>query len=132
MGTIIENLLGNISIAEFISLYIFAIIGMVLVLLIDSNGRDQSSVNTPVRFSWRFLLRDNYKRILLWVVVMYIMIRFGLVKMFVQSILGEGESASMEFSMVVVGASFDAVLFFIKNKFGFMKGNRKNNEAYEK
>jgi cytochrome c biogenesis protein CcdA len=69
-------ILGFLSAKQFLSMCLFATIGIIISLLIDAQTRDQSSTRTPVRFSWWFLLKDNWKSILLTALIVLMTLRF--------------------------------------------------------
>ena len=56
----------------FIAELVFAVIGMIMALLGDATTRDQNSPNTPEKFSFWFLLKDNWKTIVLSVLAVLI------------------------------------------------------------
>ncbi len=57
--------------------FIFALLGSVLNLLIESNKRDPNSTRTPPNFSFLFLFKDNVKRLLITVILIFIFMRFS-------------------------------------------------------
>lgn len=70
-------LLGFLSLKLFLVMLLFAVLGIIVSLLIDSQRRDQSSKNTPEKFSWLFLLKDNWKTIVLTAIIVVLTIRFA-------------------------------------------------------
>jgi type IV secretory pathway TraG/TraD family ATPase VirD4 len=71
-----KNILGNLSIGYYISAFFFSCLAIILVLYVKSIGRDRDSKNTPVHYSWKFLLWDNFKKITCGLIVMYLFYRF--------------------------------------------------------
>ena len=61
---------------QFLSVFFIVLVGIAISLLVDSMGRDTKSAKTPSKFSWKFLLLDNLKRIFLVVLVIFVSIRF--------------------------------------------------------
>lgn len=70
-------LLGSIPASLFLAMLVFASIGVIMALLIDSQKRDQCSKSTPAKFSFKFLLKDNWKTILLTVLAILMTLRFA-------------------------------------------------------
>ena len=69
-------ILGFLPVGMFFSMLLFATIGIAIRLLFDAQKRDQSSVNTPRKFSIMFLLRDNWKTILATFLTVLVTLRF--------------------------------------------------------
>ena len=70
-------ILGFLTLKLFLAMVLFASVGIVISLLIDSKSRDKASPATPVKFSIWFLLKDNWKTILLTVLVVLMTLRFA-------------------------------------------------------
>jgi hypothetical protein len=70
------NLLGPWQPGDFISAFIFAIVGAVLIMLLHTNKRDVTSPHTPVQFSWSFFFFDNAKRIVAGLILILAGLRF--------------------------------------------------------
>src|SRR4030042_5217459 len=70
-------LLGYVDLDMFLVMLLFTFLGIAVSLLIDSQKRDQTSKNTPVKFSWLFLLKDNWKTILLTFLIVVLTLRFA-------------------------------------------------------
>lgn len=69
-------LLGFIPAKMFLAMIGFACIGIIVALLIDATKRNHASPSTPVKFSWKFLIVDNLKTILLTALAILITLRF--------------------------------------------------------
>jgi hypothetical protein len=69
-------LLGSASLTYYVAAEIFALLALVVSLYLHSQKRDVASPNTPVGFSWKFLLWDNFKRIAVGQIVMFFLFRF--------------------------------------------------------
>lgn len=74
--TFTENMLGKLTFITFISGLLFAGIGILITLLVHSLTRDKESERTPVKYSFTFMLYDNWKRILLVFLCVLVTIRF--------------------------------------------------------
>jgi hypothetical protein len=68
---------GIVPKAMFTAMLLFSLVGVITALLIDSQKRDQNSASTPKQFSWVFLLKDNWKTIMLSVICVVITLRFA-------------------------------------------------------
>ena len=57
----------------YIAGFIISFLAIILSLLHHSLGRDKYSTNTPIKYSFLFLLQDNLKRILAGMILMYLL-----------------------------------------------------------
>jgi len=112
MKEFVELLIGKVSVIMFAALYFFALLGVVINILYHANTRDQNSPGTPVKFSVKFLLWDNWKRLILVLLLIYVSIRF-LGTMFTIDVSGNNELYL--FSAVVIGFGWDKLGEIIKN-----------------
>ena len=110
--------IGNIGGTMFSALFVFAMIGVAINLLLHANTRDQNSPNTPVKFSFKFLLADNWKRILLALLLIYVSIRFTSL-IFAIDVTGNNELYL--FSAVIIGFAYDKLGEILKEKTDFLK-----------
>jgi hypothetical protein len=62
---------------KFLGLIFFALVGVMLSLLLQTTARNPNSESTPFKFSWKFLWKDNVKRILASIVLIYVALRFS-------------------------------------------------------
>ncbi len=69
--------LGSLSLALFLTMAFFSQVGLGVNLLLHSNTRDQESPNTPKKFNLWFLIRDNWKSIVLTESLILLTIRFA-------------------------------------------------------
>lgn len=104
---ILLNLIGSISIATFISGIFFGCLGALLSLLIDSNNRDVNSPGSPVHYSYAYLFRNNWKKILASFILIVVSIRFC------KDIFNLEPTMFVSF---LIGLSWDALMTFIKKK----------------
>lgn len=117
MKEFISLLIGNISGPMFAALFLFSMVGVTINLLLHATTRDQNSLNTPVNFSLKFLLWDNWKRILLSILLIWVTIRF-------MSILFEIDTINREyylFAALIVGFIFDKLGEIFKAKTTFLR-----------
>lgn len=72
-----QQVLGDVSPAFFWAMFLFAFMGMVASLLLNATDRNPSSVASPGGFSLWFLIKDNHKRIVLSLFLIFIGITVG-------------------------------------------------------
>ncbi|RKD19019.1 hypothetical protein BCY91_14170 [Pelobium manganitolerans] len=71
------NTLGGLSLAYYASTMLFALIGAIIGLRISSLKRDKTSINTPYKFNFWFLIRDNAQRLLTNFLICFVVFRFA-------------------------------------------------------
>ena len=116
MNEIKLSLLGSQSCAAFAALVFFALIGLALSGLLQTTKRNVTSAATPVQFSWKFFLRDNWRRWLTAALLIYVALRFT------PELFGMQIST---FWALAIGFSLDKVAQFIKDKTGLL-GQKKD------
>jgi hypothetical protein len=118
MKEFLNLFVGNMGYTMFAALFVFAMIGVAINLLMHANTRDQNSPDTPVKFSFKFLLLDNWKRILLAFLLIYVSIRFTSL-LFVIDVTGNNELYL--FAAVIIGFIYDKLGEMLKEKSDFLK-----------
>jgi hypothetical protein len=121
-------LLGFIPFSMFMAMIFFATIGVIVALLVDSQKRDQCSTNTPVKFSFLFLLKDNWKTIVLTFLAVLITLRFAgsvFPAQFTDTDLASplGKEKWL-FGSLLVGIGYNSLLQFLKDKSDLLKVKR--------
>ena len=76
MNELYEILFLSYSIPQMIGYSIFFIFGIFMYSYLEVDNRDKSSKNTPTKFNWKFFYKDNLKRYLATILVVYISFRF--------------------------------------------------------
>lgn len=71
----IEIILGGKAVSYYIAGLFFTLLGILISLYHSSRNRNPNSPNTPYKFSWRFLLWDNTKRIAVSLIVVFLIFR---------------------------------------------------------
>ena len=107
-----EIFMQGISLNYLIAALGWASWGVAISLLIHANYRDQNSPNTPEPFKPLFLLKDNWKRILL----AYMLIIVFLV--FTKEIIGKELTM---FWALVIGLGWDQLAGYLKSKSDILK-----------
>ena len=112
----------------FIAELIFAVIGMLMALLGDATTRDQNSINTPQKFSFWFLIKDNWKTIVLSILAVLITLRFAPL-LFSDQFTTEALDQPMGkekwlLGSFFIGLAFNGLLQFLKDKSTILKVKR--------
>ena len=117
--------LGLIPPVMFLAMLLFAGLGVFIRLLVDSTKRDQISPNTPQKFSFGFLFKDNWKTILLSFILIMLTLRF-LPHFFpdyftieeLSSVIGQDKYL---FGSVLVGYLYNSLSQLLKDKSDLLK-----------
>ncbi|PKB18395.1 hypothetical protein [Flavobacterium sp. 5] len=78
MEKFLNLVLGTNDVPTYFAALFFAMIGVVIILLVKSKKRDKTSQNTPYHFSFKFLILDNLKEIILGFLLIMIALRFSI------------------------------------------------------
>jgi hypothetical protein len=113
----LQQILGTDTYQAFVTQYFFAMIGVLISLLLHGANRDVKEPSTPNSFSFLFLLKDNWKRIILNLLIIFVTIRFF------KDLTGFELSL---FFCLVVGFSYDKLLQLLKDKSSILQVNRNN------
>jgi len=121
-------LLGIVPLSMFLAMVVFSAIGVAMALLIDAQKRDQNSKNTPVKFSFFFLLKDNWKTILLTFLAVLVTLRFAPL-LFPDQFTTEGLDSPLVkekwlLGSLFVGLLYNSLLQFLKEKSELLKVKR--------
>ena len=76
MEKFLNLFLGSFDLTAVLAGFIYLLLGICLSLFVESNNRDINSNKTPFEFSYLYLLRDNFKRILFSILIGAISLRF--------------------------------------------------------
>ncbi|HEU5290240.1 MAG TPA: hypothetical protein VFU05_06310 [Cyclobacteriaceae bacterium] len=73
-----RNILGPLSGELYVSLFFFSGLAVILMLYVFAQQkRDKNSPNTPVHFSWKFMLWDNAKKLVVTIILLFLIFRFS-------------------------------------------------------
>lgn len=114
-----QLILGDLSVAYYLAALVFSGLAILLSMWIGSAKRDVASGSTPKEYSLRFLVWDNFKRIVVGLIAMFFIYRFT------SSLIGR--ALSME---VAVGVGFfitvglDQLIGWLKQKFSILQMDR--------
>jgi hypothetical protein len=121
-------LLGFVSPVLFATMMLFAALGITLSLLMDAQTRDQNSPNTPRKFSFKFLLKDNWKTILTTAIAVLITLRFAPLLFPDQFKVDQsGDPKAIEwflFGSFGIGLLYNQLVQFLKKKISILNVER--------
>lgn len=119
----ITNLTGGESLQRFISMMVFALFGATINLLTNVRQRDKYSESTPMDFSFKFMLLDNWKRMVSSLLLIYLFVRF--MPLMIPSGVYEAIDGDVEFLLaIIIGYSFDKLSELLKDKAKLLSVNR--------
>ena len=116
--------LGEVSVACYLAAELFALLALIVSLYLHSFTRDVKSPNTPVEFSWMFLITDNVKRIVVGQIVLFLLFRFTSEYI--------GRSLNMKTAVAIgflLSFGIDKAIQFLKDRFNILAMPRKENES---
>lgn len=119
---------GVVPSGMFLAMVAFAAIGVTMALLGDATTRDQNSASTPVKFSFLFLLKDNWKTIVLSFLAVLLTLRFAPLlfpDQFLTDVLDNpmGKEKWL-FGSFAIGLVYNTLLQFLKSKAEILKVKR--------
>jgi hypothetical protein len=76
MGELFKVIFGDITTLQLIGYVWFFIVGYIIYGLTETSGRDVNSKSTPVKWSWKFWFKDNWKRYLTTIMCTYVLFIF--------------------------------------------------------
>lgn len=101
MEDFMQVILGGMSWGTVGGYVMLVVVGAVLSLMNDVRQRDVESQSTPNKFSWWFLIKDNFKRGVWVLALAYVVVRFS-------GMLFPGEPIA--WVMVSLGYNIDNIL----------------------
>ena len=121
-------LLGFVSTPLFLTMLLFACVGIGLSLLMDAQTRDQNSVHTPTKFNFWFLLKDNWKTIVTTAIAVLITLRFAPLLFPDQFKVDQtGDPKAIEwflFGSFGIGLLYNQLVQFLKKKISILNVER--------
>jgi hypothetical protein len=119
MNELKQLILGELSIAYYMAAGFFSCLAILLSLYMHSRTRDKNSTATPEKFSWRFLLWDNAKRVFAGMILMFLFFRFS------PDLFGRPLSMWLAVGIgFFVSVGVDRAIQFIQSKFPDILKNR--------
>jgi len=115
MTQVKHTIMGDVNGVLFVASLFWAMIGICISLLIHAIFRDANSPKTPVKFTWKFLLTDNWKRITLSLLVVITTI------IFTKEVLNKDLST---FVALGIGLGLDKIVELLKSKYGILQVSR--------
>jgi hypothetical protein len=102
-----QYILGGVDPTFFAACVFFAAVGIFFVLLMGTNLREKNSVNSPERFSWKYLWSDNARRVYASALATLLTLRF------MTELTGWELN---QWKSLCVGMMWDGIALFIKQK----------------
>ncbi len=102
-----EIIIGPGPVGAFLAFIVISYICAFVSLLVEANNRDLQSPNSPVKFSWKFMLMANLNRIIGNLMLVPIAVRIFYPKM---------AHEAMVLTAVGIGICFDRIFMWLKNK----------------
>jgi hypothetical protein len=112
-----EILLGDLTLPRFIGYFILFLIGVAYYSVTEVSNRNVDSANTPKKFSWKFFIKDNWKRYIAVLIVVYAMIVF-------YPNLNDGQELT-PFVAFMLGVGVDSLIGSNKKKISILRSERK-------
>ena len=112
-------ILGDLTGWYYLAAFIFSFLAILVSMWAGSSKRNVTSSNTPTKYSWRFLLWDNLKRISVGLIVMFFMFRFA------SSIINR--TLSMEIAVGIgffISIGVDQAIGWLKQRFDILQMDR--------
>lgn len=105
--SILNNVLGNLTIDFIVSFYIFALIGVILSMLFHYGKKTRKKTGKP--FSFTFWIKDNIVRLFISIICIFVVLRLP------EFVGIPMENVNMGFGFIV-GISLDRIIIVIRNK----------------
>ena len=111
MQSFIEQIFGTTDLLQVFVGWLFGMVGVLVSLLLHTTQRDPASQRTPESFSWKFLFKDNYRRLTTSVLLVFLCLRFS-------SYLGLPNREDVALMGFITGLGLDKIVevFRAKNK----------------
>lgn len=77
MEKFLAHFLGTTDIPTYLAAFALALVGGILILRLKARKRDPLSRETPYKFSWSFLIRDNLQQVFTGMLITFVLIRFA-------------------------------------------------------
>lgn len=121
---LLHNIIGDVSVQWFISMMLFALVGATINLLLNVSERDKNSDNTPYHFSLKFMLLDNWKRMLSTLLLIFVFVRFMPLVLPSDILSTIKDEDALLFMALIIGYSFDKLSEILKDKLNILTVNR--------
>ena len=102
-----QILLGQISIAQMVGFCFWIIMGFIIHMFWDFSQRDVKSESTPSDMNLKFWWLDNWKRLVLNLLLTIVIMRFH------EQLFGDSMNA---FISLIIGVNFDQIVSGLKKK----------------
>ena len=119
MNEIIKIMFGDYTWVQLFGFAWFFVIGYIIYGLTETSGRDVNSPATPVKWSWGFWFKDNWRRYLTTILCSYVLFRFytevcghpfGYFDAIMIGLLGDGIAATMKKRIKVIASDREKIM----------------------
>lgn len=111
---------GEKPLSYYFAGFIFSLLAIILSLYLHSKERNKYSIETPIDYSWKFLLWDNSKRIVTGMIVMFLFFRlFDLSNVFLMVGLGFAVALGLDKLIQFLMENTDLMKFLKKDRNNF-------------
>lgn len=108
----IDIILSGFTPKQFLELWFFAIVGILISTLWDASTRKPWTEGSPVRFSFKFFINDNARKFYVSLLLVYVVFIFS------NEVAG---IAINKYYALIVGLSFDKLAILAKKKYSKVK-----------
>lgn len=113
-----KDFFGTETPQQFFVMLFFCFVGVTISLLFNASNRNANSPETPYHFDIWFLIKDNWKRVVLNLLLIYVTIRF-------YPDVFDGKQLT-PFLALGIGIGWDRLAQFIKEKTGLLNIKRES------
>jgi len=119
MNEFIKVIFGDFTSIQLLGYLWFFIVGYIIYGLTEASSRDVNSTNTPVKWSWGFWFRDNWRRYLTTLLSTYILFRFytevsghpfGYFDAVALGLIGDGIAATLKKKIPAIGGDREQLM----------------------
>ena len=119
MSELLKTIFGEYTTVQLLGYLWFFVIGYAIYFLTETTGRDVQSINTPVKWSWKFWFYDNWRRYITTILCTYILFRFyieicghpfGNFDAVSLGLIGDGIAATVKRRVKAVGGDRDDLM----------------------
>jgi hypothetical protein len=106
METFLKTLLGEMQLPVFLAYFTIAFLSALLALIIRANKKKDTTVNTPIEFSFKFFFHDNIQKLFVNILTIAFAIRFS------NEIMGSEITGWISF---LIGLGLNQLILWIEN-----------------
>lgn len=125
MTEIFKIIFGDFTTIQLFGFVWFFMIGYIIYGITEGTGRDVQSLNTPIKWSWKFWFFDNWRRYLTTILCTYVLFRFyteisghpfSNIDAISLGLIGDGIAATVKKRVKAIGGDREKLLTEINDK----------------